>query len=398
MLEEQATVNAQGLNSFIRIVEQLLQDTQERLVYRAHIYISTDIQNYRPGPGDLAYPEKLEMMEQIAESLDTQAEHRTLGRSNSQTSLISLSSATSQEVAAINNSISALQIPRPLKSSSSPADLHGMWFPSVRRTLLCLSKLYRCLDKAIFQGLSQEALIACISNVSSSAQAIAARKTLVDGQLFEIKHLLILREQIAPFQVDFSVKETSLDFSHVKVAALVLLQKKKQLFSLNSNNSLLEFIVDGTPQVKECFLDSKKEVDRQLKCTCELFISHCTQILIGPLNDFIRKASKVLEAQKEKLELTLAQQSFALPEKITQLLQDTVESLKSKLPFIHRSMRLYLANRETEFILFRPVKNNVLNGFLQLENIVIVHYSDIQMSCPTQEQINVLISSMMIQN
>jgi len=54
---------AQGLNSFIHIVEQLLEDTQERLVYRAHIYISTDIRNYNPGPGDLAYPEKLEMME-----------------------------------------------------------------------------------------------------------------------------------------------------------------------------------------------------------------------------------------------------------------------------------------------------------------------------------------------
>ena len=77
-------------------------------------------------------------------------------------------------------------------------------------------------------------------------------------------------------------------------AALSLLQKKKQLFSLSSNNSLLEFIVEGTPQVKEYFLDSKKEVDRQLKQTCETFINHCTQILIGPLRSFITKVSLVL--------------------------------------------------------------------------------------------------------
>jgi len=76
-------------------------------------------------------------------------------------------------------------------------------------------------------------------------------------------------------------------------SALSFLQKKKHLFSLGSNNSLLEFIVDGTPQVKEYFLDSKKEVDKQLKYTCEQFINHCTQILIGPLKSFVNKVSLV---------------------------------------------------------------------------------------------------------
>lgn len=32
------------------------------------------------------------------------------------------------------------------QTSISPADLHGMWYPTVRRTLVCLSKLYRCID------------------------------------------------------------------------------------------------------------------------------------------------------------------------------------------------------------------------------------------------------------
>lgn len=51
------------LAAFDALVKQMLEDVQERLVYRTHIYIQTDITGYNPAPGDLAYPDKLEMME-----------------------------------------------------------------------------------------------------------------------------------------------------------------------------------------------------------------------------------------------------------------------------------------------------------------------------------------------
>ena len=38
----------------------------------------------------------------------------------------------------------------------------------------------------------------------------------MDGQLFQIRQLLILREQIAPFEADFAVVEKELDFSHMR--------------------------------------------------------------------------------------------------------------------------------------------------------------------------------------
>ena len=51
------------LAAFDVICAQMLQDVQERLVFRTHIYIRQEILNYNPASGDLAYPGKLEMME-----------------------------------------------------------------------------------------------------------------------------------------------------------------------------------------------------------------------------------------------------------------------------------------------------------------------------------------------
>ena len=102
--------------AFKNSITQLWEDVQERLVYRAYIFIKSDIKDFSPHEGDLLYPEKLEMMLAIQDSVNT----------------------------------------------DSPADIHGMWYPTVRRTLMCLSKLYRSVEKEVFQEISHEALKACI--------------------------------------------------------------------------------------------------------------------------------------------------------------------------------------------------------------------------------------------
>ncbi len=54
---------AEILAGFIRVASELLGDVGERLVYRAHMYARSDILCYKPASGDLAYPEKLQMMQ-----------------------------------------------------------------------------------------------------------------------------------------------------------------------------------------------------------------------------------------------------------------------------------------------------------------------------------------------
>ena len=48
------------------------------------------------------------------------------------------------------------------------------------------------------------------------------------------------------------------------------------------------FVVQGTPQVTETFIDSKKEVDAYLKRTCEQFIAIVCQHLLATLKDYLQ--------------------------------------------------------------------------------------------------------------
>ncbi|WAR28731.1 COG3-like protein, partial [Mya arenaria] len=311
MIEEHVQNNPQELRAFENVTRQLLMDVQERL--------------------------------SIAESIKK-------GQLKGHSRTPSNASSTSAEVARLTGATggenegettSLENVPLQEDPASGWQDVSA---GPIRRTLVTLSKLYRCIDTAL------------------------------DGQLFMIKHLLILREQIAPFQADFSIRETTLDFSKLKDAAYGLMNRKSQIFSLSSSNSLLQFIAEGTPQVQEHFVDSKRDVDGQLKRTCEEFIHHVSDMMTEPLKTFLSRP-------------------FAAPEKLHDIVAETYKLVKKSIPNVHRSMALYLANRETEIILFKPIKVNVQQRFQRLGEILSQHFTEEDqqiVACPRQEQKSII--------
>lgn len=63
-----------------------------------------------------------------------------------------------------------------------------------------------------------------------------------------------------------------------------------------------------------------------------------------------------MKAEEGIKSVTLRQQPFATPEKLHDVVSETYKNIKSRLPTIHKSMQLYLANKDTETILFKPIK------------------------------------------
>lgn len=64
---------------------------------------------------------------------------------------------------------------------------------------------------------------------------------------------------------------------------------------------------------------------------------------------------KAEEGEKLK-DVKLKNQQFAIPSTVGATVRETQKLMKNVLPILQRSMQLYLANKDTESILYRPIK------------------------------------------
>ncbi|XP_042031679.1 conserved oligomeric Golgi complex subunit 3-like [Salvia splendens] len=334
VLAEQVSRRGESLAGLRPTLERILADVHERLTFRARTHIHDEIANYLPMDEDLDYPSKLE------QSAETKSE---------------------------------------TSSSAQSSDVSRTWYPPLEKTISCLSKLYRCLEPAVFTGLAQEAVEVCASSIQKASKQIAKRSSAMDGQLFLIKYLLILREQIAPFDIEFSVTHKELDFSHLLEHLRRILRGQASLFDWSRSTSLARTL---SPRVLESQIDAKKELEKNLKATCEEFIMSVTKLVVDPMLSFVTKVTAVKVAlssgshnPESSISKPLKDQAFATPEKIAELVQKVGSAIQQELPGVTGKMKLYLQNPTTRSILFKPIRTNIVEAHTQVLNLLKAEYS-----------------------
>ncbi|KAJ7980515.1 conserved oligomeric Golgi complex subunit 3-like [Quillaja saponaria] len=248
--------SSEDISSLASLIDPLiLADVHERLTFRARTHIRDEIANYITSNEDLDYPEKLKRC-----------------------------------------------------TADENSDMFKTLYQPLEKTLSCLSKLYCCLEQAVFMGLAQEAVEVCSTSILKASKLIVKRSSPMDGQLFLIKHLLILREHIAPFDIEFSVTQKELDFSHLLEHLRRILRGQASLFDWSRSTSLARTL---PPRVLESQIDAKKELEKSLKATCEEFFMSVTKLVVDPLLSFVTKVTAVKVAlssgsQNQKLESVIA--------------------------------------------------------------------------------------------
>ncbi|CAN0110590.1 unnamed protein product, partial [Phaeothamnion confervicola] len=168
---------------------------------------------------------------------------------------------------------------------------YNSWYPPLRSALMLLSKVYRAVDMAVFEDLAHQAVAATTQRLHVAAMAITKVSGIgLNGQLFLIKHLLTLREQLLPFDVSFAHRSTQLNFGATRAALRKFVTTAPALFRLDKDNSLVRVSVESLPTVDEFQVDAKRDMEETLKAACSEFIALVADNVREPLTTFLCKA------------------------------------------------------------------------------------------------------------
>jgi len=306
------------------VIMRTLGDIHERLLFVTQTFLRDAVCGYRPQGADLDYPNKL--IEAFRREQNENSSHE-----------------------------------------DNVASIYQSWYPPLEKTLLCLSKLYLLLDRSLFEGLAQEAVSDCTLSIVQASDTICKQKPL-DGRLFLVWQLLILREQITPFDIEFVVRVKTLDFAPVK-SALGGLSDYIPFWSKSSSTAtssaplapsgtLWNRLLRSSPREVDSQIDSKRELEETYREAIHIMIKFVTDPLLEPLTSFLTKASAFLNVNKSSSPATpsaagstsslLASQQFSKPSQVTELHRVMCERLEKHLTSSVLQITLYLRGHQRE--------------------------------------------------
>ncbi|EKM54776.1 uncharacterized protein PHACADRAFT_197206 [Phanerochaete carnosa HHB-10118-sp] len=314
------------------LLQMVLQDAQTKLFFKAQSVIQSEIRYYVPKPEDLAYPDKLVAARKPVSGTE-------IKEKESFSQLFQLKSLDRQET----------------------------WYPTLRRTVWVLSQLHDFVKPAIFDDIAQEAVNLCRQSLVNAADTLKSKNppsSILDGQLFLVRHVLILKEITQ--NLDFASREPErvVDFTGVTDTLASILGKTTSLLP----NALFASL--GMPR-EESLADVKHGIDHELKRSCEDVITSCADTVCRSLRVWLERVSQH-NALPQKQPLTA--QAWAAEAAVSALVSGFREACLRDLRAAVARLKLYLEEDRTVAVLMKHVQERIVDEYAEFRRLVWSEY------------------------
>ena len=166
-------------------------------------------------------------------------------------------------------------------------------------TLITLITKYKTSDKTVFEDVARRAIAHTVELVRQGTASLSQRappaldQAELHATLFLIRHLLLLREQLLPFEIRLQSVEKRLDFSSTGPALrnMMTALTSRSTYSFSQGNALLAAARSGLPSLLESTVDARRDLDGVLKDGCAQLKGIALQIVLAPVENYLAKAS-----------------------------------------------------------------------------------------------------------
>jgi hypothetical protein len=245
---------------------------------------------------------------------------------------------------------------------------------------------------SVFENYARRSVEMCVKSLKIGSDKIKRinNNSVIHGDLFLVRHLLVLREQLIPFEIRLQGTDRILDYKPTVSALQHLASHTRSLFRFDIANGLLLFAWDGIPALQEMQVDAKKELDNVLKNACISLKQNTIKLVLSALDGFLSKVvaftgdipinnenNRMLAADNASTPLlsseatnTLKSQAFMRPERIKEMLDTMSSSCVSSIVIIKNLLVLYIDNNIARTILLKPVQLEIATMKKKIDCII----------------------------
>lgn len=303
---------------FDKIFEPIVQKLQARLILRVQIFVQHNVVNYTPSKDSFIISRRR--------------------KKSDETELLNNNSDPLYKAYVSNIDQSQIE-----EQQSMNRDKLEMYYPPLISSLALLSKIYEMLNVSVFNDLAHHIVHDCIYSLRKAYEMVTSSpggSSNIDVKLSYMGNLLLLRQEIQNFNIQYTVNETYLDFSGVETFLKSFTGRSKELKS--SEQSMMDMAKALVPKVVNNMVDARSELLIELRNLIKDFTDLVSAQIIG-----------------DSLEIDSAEDSPGLLSKNF----DLRKNLEDKLPRVYSQILTFISDSEIAAHLMVAIQDSIAQSY-----------------------------------